>query len=267
MGRTASGSSAAPDTAGSTASSLGGAVGSTASAAKGKVASTASAGAGPASSAPEMARRRTDGNPLAAGLIAFGAGWLLSFLLPATAPERQAATQVKDLATEKGHPVAQQLGEAAQQAKEQLREPGWHSPESVKETVSGTASTVASQAHSAAGGRDQPRTAGQRQGHRADQAVRQLGASGTGQLEPLAGLASERTSSAGWPETRPTQRGRNPAYLTVIDPLSVGAGVREDVGATARPGRARLGEAADAEHSCHQPSLNGDSCGENSRRS
>jgi hypothetical protein len=38
-------------------------------------------------------------------------------------------------------------------------------------------------------------------------------------------------------------------------------------GATGWPGRARLGEAADAGLPCYQPSLNGDSCGENSRGS
>ena len=33
--------------------------------------------------------RRTQGNPLTAGLIAFGAGWLLASLLPATEPEQR----------------------------------------------------------------------------------------------------------------------------------------------------------------------------------
>jgi uncharacterized protein DUF3618 len=147
MGNTASHTSAASDTMSSTASSVGGKVSSTASAATDKMASAADA----ASSAPEMARRRTEGNPLAAGLIAFGAGWLISSLLPATAPEQHVATQVKDLATEKGRPVSEQLGEAAQQAREQLREPVRQSAESVKETATDAASTVADEARSAAG--------------------------------------------------------------------------------------------------------------------
>ena len=151
MGSPSSGAPATRDAVSSTASGMGGAVSSTASAAKDKVASTASSAADTASSAPEMARRRTEGNPLAAGLIAFGAGWLISSVLPATAPERQVATQVKDLATEKGRPVAQQLGEAAQQAKEQLSEPVRQSAESVKETATDAASAVAGEARSAAG--------------------------------------------------------------------------------------------------------------------
>jgi Protein of unknown function (DUF3618) len=151
MGSTASRTSAAGDTASSTASGAGATVSSTASAATGKVASAASSAADAASSAPQIARRRTEGNPLAAGLIAFGAGWLVSSLLPATAPEQQVATQVKDLATEKGRPVARQLGEAAQQAREELREPVRQSAESVKETATDAASAVAGDARSAAG--------------------------------------------------------------------------------------------------------------------
>jgi hypothetical protein len=151
MGSTASHTSGSRDAMSSAASGVGGTVSSTASAATGKVASAASSAADAAGAAPEMARRRTGGNPLAAGLIAFGAGWLISSLLPATAPEQQVATQVKDLASEKGRPVAQQLGEAARQAQEELREPVRQSAESVKETAADAASTVAGEARSAAG--------------------------------------------------------------------------------------------------------------------
>jgi hypothetical protein len=151
MGSTASRTTAASDTMSSAAPGVGGTVSSTASAATDKVASAASSAADAASSAPEMARRRTEGNPLAAGLIAFGAGWLISSLLPATAPEQHVATQVKDLATEKGRPVARQLGEAAQQAREQLREPVRQSAESVKQTATDAASAVAGETQSAAG--------------------------------------------------------------------------------------------------------------------
>jgi hypothetical protein len=76
------------------------------------VAAKFSSAADMASSALEQARKRTWGNPLAAGLVVFGAGWLLSSLLPATEREQQAAAQLKDLAVEKGSPVAQQLGQA-----------------------------------------------------------------------------------------------------------------------------------------------------------
>jgi uncharacterized protein YjbJ (UPF0337 family) len=151
MGSTASGAPAARNIAASTASGIGETASNTAAAARDKVASTASSAAGTASSVPEIARERTGGNPLAAGLIAFGAGWLISSLLPATPPEQQAATQVKDLATEKGRPVAQQLGGAAQQAAEQLREPARQAAESVRDTAADATSAVAGEARSATG--------------------------------------------------------------------------------------------------------------------
>ena len=45
-------------------------------------------------------------------------------LLAATQREQQAAAQLKDLAAEKGSPVAQQLGQAGQEAAQELRESG-----------------------------------------------------------------------------------------------------------------------------------------------
>ncbi len=131
-------------------SSMGGTVNSTASSAKDTLASTASSAADMASAAPDMARRRTQGNPLAAGLIAFGAGWLLSSLLPATEPEQQVASQVKDLAMDKGRPVAQQLGQAGQEAAQELRESAQQRAQSVRETATGAASTVTDETQSRA---------------------------------------------------------------------------------------------------------------------
>ncbi len=132
-------------------SSMSETVSSTASSAKDSLASTASSTANVASSAPDVARRRTQGNPLAAGLVAFGAGWLISSLLPATEPEQQMASQIKDIATEKGRPVAQQLSQAGQQAAQELRDSAQQRAESVKETATDAASTVAGEAQSRAG--------------------------------------------------------------------------------------------------------------------
>ena len=148
-------------TAGSTTSGMGQAVSDRASAARDTAASAASStrdtASGMASSAadtvrlaPETVRRRAQGNPLAAGLIAFGAGMLLSSLLPASEPEQQVATQVKDFAAEQGRPVAKQLGEAGQQAAQELRGSAQQRAESVKQTASDAASTVKDEAQSAA---------------------------------------------------------------------------------------------------------------------
>jgi hypothetical protein len=129
-------------------SSLTGTASSSASSAKDTVAAKASSAADAASSAPDLARERTRGNPLAAGLIAFGAGWLLSSLLPATEAEQQVATQVKDVAAEKGRPVAQQLQQAGQEAAQDLRESAQQRAQSVRDTAADAASTVRDEAQS-----------------------------------------------------------------------------------------------------------------------
>ena len=131
-------------------SNLGGTVSSSASSAKDTVASTASSAADAVGSAPDLARQRTRGNPLAAGLIAFGAGWLVASLLPATEPEQQVASQVKDVATEQGRPVAQQLSQAGQEAAQELKDSAQQRAQSVKETATDAASTVRDEAQSQA---------------------------------------------------------------------------------------------------------------------
>ena len=73
-------------TTGSATSGVGESVGARASAARDTVAGTASSAVDTVRSAPETARRGTQGNPLAAGLIAFGAGWPNPGPGPAPAP-------------------------------------------------------------------------------------------------------------------------------------------------------------------------------------
>jgi hypothetical protein len=132
------------------ASGVGESVSARASAARDTVAGTASSAVDTVRSAPDMARRGARGNPLAAGLIAFGAGWLLSAMLPASEPEQQVASQVKDFATEQGRPVAEQLGQAGQQAAQELKESAQQRAEVVRETAADAASTVTGEAQSAA---------------------------------------------------------------------------------------------------------------------
>lgn len=133
-----------------TTSTVSGTASSAAVSAKDTLTEKASSAADMASSVPEQARQRTRGNPLAAGLVAFGAGWLLSSVLPATEPEQEAAAHVKDLAMEKGRPVAQELGQAGQEAAQGLRESAQQRAQSVKETAADAASTVAGEAQSQA---------------------------------------------------------------------------------------------------------------------
>jgi len=142
--------SSARDTASDMASSARDTASDMASSARDTASDVASSAADTVRSAPETVRRRAQGNPLAAGLIAFGAGWLLSSLLPASEPEQQVATQVKDFATEKGRPVARELGQAGQQAAGELRESAQYRAEAVKQTAADAASTVKGETQAAA---------------------------------------------------------------------------------------------------------------------
>ena len=71
------------------------------------------------SDAPNAVARKAQGSPIAAGLIAFGAGLLVSSLLPASRAEQQAAQAVKDTA----QPMVNDLTESAKQVAGNLKEP------------------------------------------------------------------------------------------------------------------------------------------------
>jgi hypothetical protein len=120
------------------------------STAQDKVSSAASTVADTASSAPEVARSKTRGNPLAAGLIAFGVGWLASSLLPATQKEQDVAVAVRDKANEHADAIKQPLADAANDMKDNMREPVQHAAESVKSTAQDGAANVQDEARSAA---------------------------------------------------------------------------------------------------------------------
>ncbi len=100
--------------------------------------------------APQAVRRGTEGNPIAAGLIAFGAGWLLSTLAPASRAEQKLAEQTADWAREHREAVTEQVGQVAEQVKENIREPAREAVESVKSTATDAASTVKDEARGAA---------------------------------------------------------------------------------------------------------------------
>ncbi|NLE96563.1 MAG: DUF3618 domain-containing protein [Propionibacterium sp.] len=82
--------------------------------------------------APAALRRRTRGNPLAAGLIALGAGWLIASLIPASQAEQDAARAVKDQA----EPVVEDAKAVAQEMGEHLRPEAEQAVEHVKDTAS-----------------------------------------------------------------------------------------------------------------------------------
>ena len=122
-------------------------VSGTASSAASSVQDAASTAADAVQQAPQAIRRQTRGNPLAAGLIAFGAGWLVSSLLPASRREQELADQAKQVAQEKVQPVLQQV---AGEVGDNLREPAQQAAESVKATAQDAKDTVADEGRSAA---------------------------------------------------------------------------------------------------------------------
>jgi hypothetical protein len=81
--------------------------------------------------APAQVKAKAQGNPLAAGLIAFGAGLLVSSLIPASQKEREAAEAIKTAA----EPLATELTDAAKNVAEGLKEPAQAAMENVKATA------------------------------------------------------------------------------------------------------------------------------------
>ena len=111
--------------------------GSAADSAKSAVSSAQDAVTG----APSTVTDQTRGNPLAAGLIAFGVGWLLGSLISPSQQERKLAAQAKDQA----QPV---LTEAAKHVAQEVKEPAQQAVAGVKETATQKAQEVADEAKS-----------------------------------------------------------------------------------------------------------------------
>jgi ElaB/YqjD/DUF883 family membrane-anchored ribosome-binding protein len=98
-----------------------------------------------AQSVPTMAKSRTQGNPLAAGLIALGAGWLVGSLLPASRVEQQAAEKAKDAA----QPLMEEAKSVGQEAAQNLKEPAQEAAENIKSQAKDAADTVKEEGRSA----------------------------------------------------------------------------------------------------------------------
>lgn len=95
----------------------------------------------------------TEGNPLTAGLVAFGAGMLIAALVPASSKETEAASRVVDAAKEHGQPLideaksmGQDLGESASQAVQEVKAQAQDSAQTVKEEGQSSADQVKDQA-------------------------------------------------------------------------------------------------------------------------
>jgi ElaB/YqjD/DUF883 family membrane-anchored ribosome-binding protein len=133
----------------------------TASEAKHSVASTGGDVGGSVTGSAENAvstiGSKAQGNPLAAGAIAFGAGMLLSALLPASDKETQLAQRAMETAKEQGQPVledarsvgkemGQNLKESATDSAAELRTTAQESAQNLKQEGQSSAQTVKDEA-------------------------------------------------------------------------------------------------------------------------
>ncbi|MCP2266998.1 DUF3618 domain-containing protein [Promicromonospora thailandica] len=88
--------------------------------------------------APQKVREQTQGNPLAVGLVAFGAGLALASLLPASRTERRAVAAVE----EKAAPLVDDLKSTASEVAEGLKEPAREGAEAVRDAAKDAAQQV-----------------------------------------------------------------------------------------------------------------------------
>src|SRR5215216_4439656 len=95
-----------------------------------------------ASGAPSQVRAKAQGNPLAAGVIAFGVGWLVSSLLPSSAKEQEAAQQLKEKAQPLAQEAAQSVKGAATDAAQTVKEEGTSAAQDVKSDAQGAKENV-----------------------------------------------------------------------------------------------------------------------------
>ncbi len=98
--------------------------------------------------APQQLESAARGNPLAAGMIAFGIGALAGSLLPASSPERRMAAGLRDQFEE---PLREALLESGQQVRTELQEHAQEVVEDTKESARQAAAHVRDDAGQAAG--------------------------------------------------------------------------------------------------------------------
>ncbi|MEU1087950.1 DUF3618 domain-containing protein [Streptomyces sp. NPDC005576] len=96
--------------------------------------------------APDRVTRQTQGSPLAAGVIAFGAGMLAAALLPASEAEERLGSRLREHSDELLQPAKETAQGAAQEIGEGMRGPATEAVESVKGTARDAAGATKQQA-------------------------------------------------------------------------------------------------------------------------
>ncbi|MBM0276826.1 DUF3618 domain-containing protein [Micromonospora tarensis] len=98
-----------------------------------------------------QSREQAQGNPVAAGLVAFGVGLLAASLIPPSGRERQLAGQARGMVSEHSDQLREQASQIGHQMQDNLREPAQQAAQSVRSTAQQGMSAVRDQGRSAAG--------------------------------------------------------------------------------------------------------------------
>ena len=112
--------------------------------------SASDAASGAASGAVDAIGAKAQGNPLAAGLVAFGAGMLISALIPATEKEADLAGRAVDAAKEHGQPVMDEVKSVGQDVGQDLKDSAVEAVQQVKATAAEGAQNVKQEGQSSA---------------------------------------------------------------------------------------------------------------------
>jgi gas vesicle protein len=94
----------------------------------------------------DRAVAKAEGNPMAVGLIAFGAGLLLASLIPASSKEKDLAANVK----EQAQPLVEEVTDAAREVGEHLKEPVKEAATAVKDSAAESVENVKQEAKASA---------------------------------------------------------------------------------------------------------------------
>ena len=125
------------------AADAGGSLSGTASSATGSISDTATG-------AINGLESRTQGNPLAAGVVAFGAGMLISALIPASEKEAQAAQKLTQVAKDQGQPLIDEAKSVGQDMATDLKESAADSAQQVQATAQDSVEAVKQEGQSSA---------------------------------------------------------------------------------------------------------------------
>jgi ElaB/YqjD/DUF883 family membrane-anchored ribosome-binding protein len=98
---------------------------------------------------PQLVRQQTQGSPLAAGAIAFGVGFLVAAILPASAPEQRAAEglldsvePLKDELASAGREVVGGVRDVAEEAVHEVKTTATDGTQAVADTVRDSVDTT-----------------------------------------------------------------------------------------------------------------------------